>query len=491
MSDYLEIKLKEYSASNAHPFHMPGHKRSMNPLEGQPGIYGIDITEIDGFDNLHDPQEILKTEMERAARLWGAKETFFSVNGSTCAILVAISAAVRRGGRILVERGCHMSVYHAAYLRELEISYIEQVPSGEGGRHCIPEGTDAVVITSPSYEGVVRDIRAWADAAHAHGAVLIVDEAHGAHLGFHPYFPDSAVHLGADLVAQSTHKTLPAMTQTALLHVASDRVDARKVRFFFDIYETSSPSYVLMASITSAVHLLEKDGAALFGNYAQRLKKTRDRLSRLGHFTLDADGVRDPGKLVIRAVHPDAPHRYKGSVVHPDGPWLYDVLRDEYNIQTEMRGPDYVLAMTSCADTDAALCCLAQVMETIDGQLAELPGMVDTSHTARANVPAPTGPAIHTGAGADGSGPPADKALPPKLLPICKACECTNEPVALAQAVGRIAADFVILYPPDAPLIVPGEVFTQDLIRDILSYKKRGFQIIGADEDMVLCVKNE
>ena len=114
-----------------------------------PGIYAIDITEIDGFDNLHDPQEILKTEMERAAKLWGARKTWFSVNGSTCAMLVAISAAVPKGGRIHIERGCHMSVYHAAYLRELSLSYIDPNVEEAQAVSEIPEGTDAVVITSP------------------------------------------------------------------------------------------------------------------------------------------------------------------------------------------------------------------------------------------------------------------------------------------------------------------------------------------------------
>ena len=144
MSNNLETKLTEYAKTPAYPFHMPGHKRIMNPMESSSvatvlagtaedsaGIYALDITEIDGFDNLHDPQEILKTEMERAANLWGARKTWFSVNGSTCAILAAISAAAAKGGRIHIERGCHMSVYHAAYLRELSLSYIDP----NGGKH--------------------------------------------------------------------------------------------------------------------------------------------------------------------------------------------------------------------------------------------------------------------------------------------------------------------------------------------------------------------
>ena len=497
MSDTLESKLKKYTSSPAYPFHMPGHKRIMNPMEDfssykaatitegdsqgissagtsahhSPGIYAIDITEIDGFDNLHDPQELLKTEMERAAKLWGAKKTWFSVNGSTCAILAAISAAVPKGGHIHIERGCHMSVYHAAYLRELSLSYIDPRIEEAQAASEIPEGTDAVVITSPSYEGAVRDIRLWADAAHERGALLIVDEAHGAHLGFHPYFPESAVRLGADLVAQSTHKTLPAMTQTALLHAASDRVDLKKVNFFFDIYETSSPSYVLMASITAAMHQLEAHRQELFDDYIRRLIAVRSRLSSLRNFSLDGGSMPeiskegqklyDPGKLVIRLKHPGMRHLYEGHEICPDGSWLYDTLRLVYHLQMEMRAPDYILAMTSIADTDEGLMRLADAMERIDRALTLIGDKKE--RTKKRPV------------------------LPECRLPVFKACDMKSERVPLERAAGRIAADFVILYPPDAPLIVPGEEFSECLIREILSYKKSGFQIIGADDGMVLC----
>ena len=142
MKDSLEKKLLKYAESDAYAFHMPGHKRVMDPLGGQ--AMKLDITEIDGFDNLHDAEGVLRDEMEAAAEMYGAHETLFSVNGSTCALLVAISAAVPRGGTILIERACHMAVYHAAYLRELRVLYVEEVCPGraedgrvEGKRKCL------------------------------------------------------------------------------------------------------------------------------------------------------------------------------------------------------------------------------------------------------------------------------------------------------------------------------------------------------------------
>lgn len=194
----LEEELLRYAESDMYPFHMPGHKRRGNAL------FKTDITEIDGFDNLHDPHSLLLREMQAAARFYGTKETSILVNGSTCGILAAISAAVRKGGRILIPRSAHISVYHAAYLRDLTLSYIGEEPG--------KEEPDAVVLTSPSYEGCVSDIRSWAEYTKKRGIPLIVDEAHGAHFSRHPYFPESAISLGADLVIQSTHKTLPAMT---------------------------------------------------------------------------------------------------------------------------------------------------------------------------------------------------------------------------------------------------------------------------------------
>ena len=618
MKDSLEKKLQVYAESDAYAFHMPGHKRVMDPLGGQ--AMKLDITEIDGFDNLHDAEGVLRDEMEAAAEMYGAQETLFSVNGSTCALLVAISAAVPRGGTILIERACHMAVYHAAYLRELRVLYVEEVCSGEaeegrfegknknlatgvavdgesGGKNmredtedsekvvssseCDAESLlevageardsnircDAIVITSPTYEGCVKDVRAWAAFAHAHNASLIVDEAHGAHLGFHPYFPESAVRCGADVVVQSTHKTLPAMTQTALLHNVSGRVSSRRLHFFMDIYETSSPSYVLMASITSALRLVREQGAELFEAYARRLQRVRREICSLKHFRLtggeDAvigpeDGMlpypvgtrMDPGKLVLVPVKgttemPDAvgtqmslgktvsvpekgAGRKKADAVEAQvdcrqvsvsgtkksyeeallgqgfelgediygAEWLYGVLRDEYHLLMEMRTGEYCLAMTSFADTDEGFGRLVTAMREIDERVereksearaqAERPGLRGTrseeTDDARADF------------GVDGEiqegmlGRKEDSGRVPvvlsevaQVMKISDALEAECETVALERAAGRVCADFVILYPPDVPLIVPGEIYTEEKVSEIREWMERGFSVMGVD----------
>lgn len=593
VTERLEDRLREYAGSGAYPFHMPGHKRRPTPLfpgEGNPVSDGvsagaglnplsIDITEIDGFDNLHFPEGILRTEMENAAAFYGVKETFFSVNGSTCALLAAVSAAVKRGGRLLMERGCHISVYHAAELRGLSLSYInagmcaEAPPAAEGkgqaeqlttgqaeagqaeaeekpaAKHAEDvSGTanacgtnmesgvnepayDAVIITSPTYEGCVRDVAFWADFAHARGIPLIVDEAHGAHFGRHPYFPASAVTEGADLVIQSVHKTLPAMTQTALLHNVTGRVPSEKIQHFLDIYETSSPSYVLLSSITSTIHQLEDHGNELFGAYAARLKKLRRRLAGL-HFLKLAGGEEavlksenelppfragtrtDPGKIVI---------------LTPDGPGLYDLVRTKYQLQPEMKGPSHVLFMTSAADTDEGFERLARALEEIDGDAeGTIRGSDAVEEIDSGTEGAISGDNVNASekicfgaeeilsvnssseenclsAQADSMSASdvrqtltAEKGLTAQAeaadfgyeeiesrMKISEAAEMPQEDVPLEEAAGRISGDFIIMYPPDIPIAVPGEIITDKIIEKIRRLQRRGFVVLGLKDGRI------
>ena len=219
-----------------YPYHMPGHKRqAWGALPQQ--LYELDITEIEGFDNLHQAEGILQELQKKAARIYGADESFYLVNGSTCGILCAVSSALPSGGHILMNRNCHRSAYHGAYLRNLTISYlwpaymkeydIYDAVTAEQIREALEQEPDigAVLIVSPTYEGRVADVKAIAETVHAKGIPLIVDEAHGAHLGLAEGFWPNSCQAGADLVIHSVHKTLPSLTQTALLHV--DRKSTR------------------------------------------------------------------------------------------------------------------------------------------------------------------------------------------------------------------------------------------------------------------------
>ncbi len=468
----LEEELRGYALSDHYPFHMPGHKRRGG------GASGTDITEIDGFDNLHAAEGLLREEMRFAAGFYGARDTAFLVNGSTCGILAAISASVPEGGRLLVPRGAHISVYHAAYLRNLELIYAENGIPEESGY------PDAVLITSPSYEGCVSDVAAWAGYAGRADIPLIVDEAHGAHFSMHPYFPVSAVRLGADLVVQSTHKTLPALTQTALLHNVTGRVPKERIDRFLRIYETSSPSYVLMASVTSCIHACAEGGPGYFGEYAERLRRLREELSGLRNLRLiggaeavisrDTEfppyrtGTRmDPGKLLIRGA---------GLMT---GPALYDRLRLHYHLQPEMKTPDHVLLMTSVMDTEEGF-------ERLRGALLEtdrLPecGQEETGRPERSGGERlPDLP--------DGTEGVSGEPLPPARMRIREAWDAPFETVPLDEAGGRICAEFCIVYPPDSPVIVPGEEITSRVTARIRDLRSRGLAVTGAEGGMIRCI---
>lgn len=246
--ELLINRLAAYARSDMYPFHMPGHKRRTGPEESFMNSctdsftnpFAVDITEIEGFDNLHHPEGILKDSMKWAADVYGADQTYYLINGSTGGILAAVCGSVPRGGRILVSRNCHKSVYHGICLNQLKTSYVyPQEIEGLGIQGGITAedvdrmlnrymDTQAVLIVCPTYDGIVSDIEAIARIVHRAGLPLIVDEAHGAHFRYDAMFPVSALDLGADVVIQSVHKTLPSLTQTALLHIKCNRptVDA-------------------------------------------------------------------------------------------------------------------------------------------------------------------------------------------------------------------------------------------------------------------------
>ena len=269
----LPARLEELSKSGQIPLHMPGHKRNEALAEYLHTLGArLDITEITGFDDLHDAQGILRAAQERAAALWGVRKSWFLINGSTGGILAGIRALAPAGSRVLVARACHKSVFHALELCRLRPAFLQPQPvpgwsfAGPVNPESLAQGLarfpDAklVILTSPTYEGLLSDLPALVKLAHDAGVPVLVDEAHGAHLGLYGAFPAGAVAAGADLVIQSLHKTLPSLTQTAILHCAGPLADPSAVDRQLAVFETSSPSYLLMASLDGCVGWLTEQG---------------------------------------------------------------------------------------------------------------------------------------------------------------------------------------------------------------------------------------
>ncbi len=460
--------LSAYGESDYYPCHMPGHKRS--PLSGEMAdFYQIDITEIDGFDNLHQPEGILLEAQKRANRLYGTDETFFLVNGSTCGVLAAVMAAVRPGDEILMARNCHKSVYHAAVLQGLQAHYYHPglireydicdgvCPEDIGRLLDTYPGCRAVVVTSPTYEGIISDVAGIADVVHKRGKILIVDEAHGAHLGLAGDMPCSAAVQGADLVIHSLHKTLPSMTQTALLHVNGGRIDRIRLRRYLSMLQSSSPSYVLMASMDSCVRFLEEQGqerfAAMKRHYEDFCKKTEGlKRIRIGKMT-DVSGKGyaltdwDIGKIVI-SVRETA----------MTGKELNDILRKEYRLELEMASKTYALAMMTLMDEAEGWQRLADALRQIDGRIEEsVCGGADDRVQSAVKAP------VFRGAG----------------LTMAQAFHSPREEVLLEHASGRISADFITPYPPGVPLAAPGELIDEELLKQIKRYLETGITLQG------------
>lgn len=454
----LEQKLRELEQSDVYPFHMPGHKRAFLPFANP---YAIDITEIEGFDNLHHATGILQEAQQKAADLYGAKKTYYLVNGSTCGLLAAISAAVPRGEKILMARNCHKAVYHAMYLRQLVPVYLypEDTAYGIQGQVTpqmvqkqLKQTPDirAVVITSPTYDGVVSDIKNIADTVHAYGIPLIVDEAHGAHFGFSPEFPENATRLGADAVIMSVHKTLPAFTQTALLHLCSDRIAEKKVAQFLGIYETSSPSYLLMAGIEKSLQIIEKDREMLFAAYSRRLAEFRDKTKNLktlqvlqpSDFSKQEAFSFDPGKLLILT----------GNSM--SGQALQEILLREYGLQMEMASGNYVVAMTSIMDTDEGFARLSDALECIDGTVhkKEETGVISPREIYREQK---------------------------TVMTIDQALDAEQKTIRLEEAAGAVSGDYVYLYPPGIPILVPGEAIDVQTAETIRHCIRLGLEVEG------------
>ncbi|WP_186422913.1 aminotransferase class I/II-fold pyridoxal phosphate-dependent enzyme [Lacrimispora celerecrescens] len=466
-------KLMEYGESDFYPFHMPGHKRQYHGLFAAdfPNPFSIDITEIHGFDNLHHPEGILKESMEWASRVYGSNRTYYLVNGSSSGILSAISGSVSRGGTILMSRNCHKSAFHGVFLNQLSVEYIypQIIPEFgiQGG--LIPEKIEemlmshgkiqAVFIVSPTYDGIVSDIKAIADVVHKFRLPLIVDEAHGAHFSFgrDGGFPVSALELGADVVIQSLHKTLPSFTQTAVMHVKEGYVDMGRLDRYVHMYQTSSPSYVLMAGIEGCIRYMAAEGHEQMKLFSGKIGELRNTLSGMKHLrllTVQEKGLNgiydmDLSKIIVST-------RGTGK----SGSWLDDRLRKEFHLEMEMCGSDYVTAITTLADAHEGLERLYKALVQIDSGLSEENGCEDENR-------------LYQGL----------ERVPESRMTIAQAMDEPRRRIAIPDGEDLISAEFVYVYPPGIPIVVPGEVLKKESIDLIMKYKELGLAVQGMEDE--------
>lgn len=522
VKEYINEALEKYIEKGTYPWHMPGHKRQ--PIEESDNfwnrVYAHDFTEAKDLDDMHEPEMFIADSLAEMKKVYGTFATYMLVNGSTSGLMTAIHATCHRGDVILAARNCHKAVYNAICMLELEPEYI--VPdyvsmswpdgvgqnevgaisngmSDDGEDDCeISERADilgdispdklelalkelvadgrkprAVIITSPTYEGVISDIRTIAGIVHRYGIYLIVDEAQGAHLNFMEGH-ETAMQQGADIVIESLHKTMPALTQTSLLHVMNPELDER-VRRYLQIFQTSSPSYIFMQSMEKAVAFgaNNRDEFARYGRRLEAFAGRCDGLRNIRLFRPDASSVKKAGGCAAckvfdhdegRLVFVVRPGTVDESGQKFTGVMLADILADRYGLIVEMASLSYVICISSVVDSADSYDILFNAVAEIDGNLGYEPDKTDRQEldiiSGRRSV------------------------MPPGI-----AWDRPVESVPIEGAAGKVSGAFVYAYPPGIPVLAPGEVVDRQAVSGIKSMIDNGLNVAGVNAGYikVLC----
>lgn len=457
-------KIKQFTRKRSARFHVPGHKGFL--LEQDDifqSIYPYDLTELAGLDDLSDPHGIIADAEDLAAQLFKADETFFLVGGSTAGNLAAVLSSCKPGDVLIVERNVHKSVIHALILAQAKAVFVSpEVDPNTGIAKSLsysavkkalatyPEAK-AVMLTRPNYYGMAQPIESIVELVHCCGKLLIVDEAHGAHLGFHPNIPTSALSAGADIVVQSTHKMLTSLTMTGMLHIQGERVDSDKIKQRLSQIQSSSPSYILMASIDLARKQLALSGYQLIDRFIHKIHHWIHNVHKLTCFELigathNNSYTQDPFKLLIRD--------RSGTLT---GFHLQDALR-KYDCWAEMADPAYCLLAFSMQTSAKDLEILTQALYNIQKEYH--------LHQVVEDIFSNDHQWIEAGQAAWDISQPVDFSE--------QAQEKCIQSMPLIEAVGFRAAEMVIPYPPGIPLLYPGETITDQSIELILRWKQAG-----------------
>lgn len=497
--------LIQYNTEGSYPWHMPGHKRRLNTIfpELVENPFSIDVTEIEGLDELHDPKGIIREAENRASEIYGSDKSYYLVNGATCGIMAAISAVCDYGDTILISRNCHKSVYNAIRLLGLKAVYMMPewndelsmfgAVSPEVVKNTLKNYMNkdhsrvkAVVIVSPTYEGVVSDVEKIAKLVHKEKLPLIVDEAHGAHFEFvsnvnetisstnYKNIPRPAIRLGADIVVESLHKTLPAMTQCAILHMKKGLVSEKRLDEFVSLYQSTSPSYVFMATMEACIEKMDFERDGRFIVFKQLVTEYRKKLSELEHIHLvNGDDFKkysnsdyDYSRLVFSVKNCGI--ETEEGVVPFTGQMFSEMLEREYGQTMEMAGGNYVVAIATIADDKEAFEALYLALDTIDKELMDFAYEADTL---------------------------LYETPPEKRMEIYDAKSRGEIRVPIDDAVGRVSSDFIYIYPPGIPIVTPGEIISRDVIRGIRRSLEFGRNVKGVEAEgpnkLYVCVVKE
>ena len=471
--------MKEYIKKDMSAYHTPGHKqgKGIDPelleLMGE-NVFKMDLCELPEVDNLHDAVGVIKEAQELAASAYSADRTFFLVNGSTTGNNVMIMTVCDPGDKVIIPRNIHKSVLGGIILSGAIPVYVPAIWDDELGiahgidvellEKALIENPDVkgVVLVNPTYYGVTTDLKKVVDLIHKYNRPVLVDEAHGAHFHFHNELPISALKAGADMVVQSTHKILTSMTQSSILHIKEGRVNVKRAKNVLQLLHSTSPSYVLLATLDVARRQAVLHGKELLGRTIKLAEDARKRLNAIpgiscfGREICGKYGIHDVDvtKLVIN---------FSGLGI--SGFHALDVLNEKYNIQSEMGTLYSVLELVTIGNDKRDLDRLVAAVEDM-----ALNG--DFEKDLRVETKAPPIPSI-----------------PKAQISPREAFFATTEKVPFANSIGRVCAEIVSPYPPGIPILAPGEVITENIVDYLQLIYNHGAFINGPEDIRLHTIK--
>lgn len=463
--------LKDYHSRNVIPFDVPGHKHGvgLSELAGYVGkkVLEIDVNSMECLDNICNPIGVIKEAEELAARAYGAEKAFFLVNGTTSGVQAMIMAACRPGEKIILPRNAHKSAIAGMILSGAVPIYIQPEINEELGiamgmtvesvLRTMEEHPDAkaVFVIHPTYYGAVSDLAAIVEAAHGYGMAVLADEAHGAHFNFHPDLPVSAMELGADASASSTHKTGGSLTQSSLLLMRSGILDPSYMKTTLNLTQTTSASYLLMTSIDIARKQLATRGKDILGRLLEIVRDAKAQLNEIdGLYAFGSELVGSPGVF-------DFDDTKLGVNVRELGLSGYDaekLLRKEYNIQVELADMYNILAITAVGDTE----------ESIGALVAAIKGLA--KHHRNGDVREITRGMLTN---------------PEIVVSPRDAYYSSKKPVKLEESIGCVSGESIMAYPPGIPLVTPGEMITREIVEYAKLLKAEKCMLQGTQDPYV------
>lgn len=478
----LLAAMRHYVEDGAIPFHTPGHKQGKGMHESLKRYVGTDALALDlalmaELDDLHEPHGPIKEAQDLAAQLYEADHSYFVINGTTGGIYAMILAIAGPKDKIIVPRNAHRSIIGGIILSGAtpvfmhpEIDYdlgLAMGVSPETVERTIKQHPDAkgVLIINPTYYGVSTDLKKIADIVHAHNMAVIVDEAHGPHLKFSDRLPLQALDAGADICAQSTHKIIGAMTQCSIVHCREGRINVPRLKAMLQLIQTTSPNYILMASLDVARMQMATQGRELIERAVDLAEWARQEINKIpGLYSFGSEKIGQPGVFGLDPTKVTVTVKGLGL----KGAEAEYILRHEYKVQVELSDMYNILFLITLGDGEEEV---RTMVDALRDMAAKHVGKSDFS-------------ALESLYNTDSYPEPPAQALSPR-----RALFGPSRVVPFAKSAGKICSEIVTFYPPGIPLLCPGEYISQEIIDYCLRLQEAGLHISGPEDFTLATIK--